>query len=89
MVQPFNDWCFDASRQPGDTGVVETSYGYHVMYFVKTTETYHWKTVAEQNLRSENMDEQLEALLADAPLTAHYETIVLAPLPDLLQQEEQ
>ena len=89
MVQPFNDWCFDASRQPGDTGVVETSYGYHVMYFVKTTETYHWKTVAEQNLRSENMDEQLEALLADAPLTANYETIVLAPLPDLLQQEEQ
>ncbi len=33
-VPAFNDWCFDAARQPGDTGIVETDYGYHVMYFV-------------------------------------------------------
>ena len=36
MVAEFNDWCFDASRKAGDTGIVETSYGYHVMYFVGT-----------------------------------------------------
>lgn len=35
MVQPFNDWCFDESRKEGDVGLVETEYGYHVMYFVK------------------------------------------------------
>ncbi|MBP9988453.1 MAG: peptidylprolyl isomerase [Ruminococcus sp.] len=29
----FDSWCFDASRKPGDTEVIETSYGYHVMYF--------------------------------------------------------
>lgn len=34
MVETFNDWCFDPSRQPGDTGVVETQFGAHVMYFV-------------------------------------------------------
>jgi len=34
MVDTFNDWCFDASRQPGDTGIVATSYGQHIMYFV-------------------------------------------------------
>lgn len=34
MVETFNDWCFDSSRKPGDTGVVETEYGAHVMYFV-------------------------------------------------------
>lgn len=33
MVQPFEDWCFDASRQEGDTGLVETSFGWHVMYY--------------------------------------------------------
>ena len=32
-VAPFNDWCFDASRKPGDTGIVKSVYGYHVMYF--------------------------------------------------------
>ena len=25
-------------RQAGDTGIVQTSYGYHVMYFVETNE---------------------------------------------------
>ncbi len=35
MVQNFEDWCFDSSRQPGDTGIVKTEYGYHVMYFVR------------------------------------------------------
>lgn len=34
MVEAFNDWCFDPARQTGDTGIVETEYGYHVMYFV-------------------------------------------------------
>ena len=34
MVAPFEDWCFDASRQYGDTGLVQTNYGYHIMYFV-------------------------------------------------------
>ena len=34
MVAAFNDWCFDESRQPGDHGIVETEYGYHIMYFV-------------------------------------------------------
>lgn len=37
MVAEFNDWCFDASRKVGDTGIVHGnngSYdGYHVMYF--------------------------------------------------------
>ena len=36
MVTEFNDWCFDSSRKSGDTGVVDTSYGSHVMYYVGT-----------------------------------------------------
>ena len=39
-VDAFNDWCFDPSRQPGDTGIVETEYGYHVMYYVGTSTNY-------------------------------------------------
>lgn len=33
MVDAFNDWCFDESRQVGDCDIVETDYGYHVMLF--------------------------------------------------------
>jgi len=40
MVDEFNDWCFDEARQSGDTAIVETSYGYHIMYFVGECEEY-------------------------------------------------
>ena len=34
MVEAFNKWIFDSSRKPGDTGIVESTYGYHLIYFV-------------------------------------------------------
>lgn len=40
MVDTFDAWCYDITRQPGDTGIVETEYGYHVMYFVGPGVTY-------------------------------------------------
>ena len=33
MVKPFEEWCF-AEHNVGDCDIVETDYGYHVMYFV-------------------------------------------------------
>lgn len=33
MVEEFENWCFDPDRKPSDTGIVETSFGYHIMYF--------------------------------------------------------
>ena len=38
MVEPFENWCYDEARTAGDTGIVETTYGYHVMYFVGNSE---------------------------------------------------
>lgn len=34
MVKEFDAWIFDNSRKSGDTGLVKTQFGYHVMYFV-------------------------------------------------------
>lgn len=33
MVTEFNDWIFDANRKAGDTDVIKTEHGFHVMYF--------------------------------------------------------
>ena len=52
MVPEFNDWCFDASRKPGDTGVVETQYGAHVMYF-SAQNMPRWQSQVSANLRNE------------------------------------
>ena len=34
MVTEFNDWIFAEARQPGDTDIVKTQYGYHIMYYI-------------------------------------------------------
>lgn len=53
MVDTFNDWCFDTSRKPGDTGIVSTSYGYHIMYFVGLGGA-KWKADAKTALQKED-----------------------------------
>ena len=62
MVSEFEDWCFDSSRQPGDTGIVQTSYGYHVMYFVSTNENPYWYVQAETSLKSDAYNEWHSAI---------------------------
>lgn len=34
MVEQFNDWLFEEDHKPGDYGIIETTYGYHLMYMV-------------------------------------------------------
>ena len=63
MVTEFNDWCFDASRKSGDTGIIKTQFGYHVMYFVSFTDTYYYKTVAEQELRYSTYSDYINNLV--------------------------
>ena len=68
MVEPFEDWCFDESRQPGDTGIVESEFGYHVMYFVSTGE--NWKDYRIANaMRTEDANAWVEELAAELPVT--------------------
>ena len=64
MVTAFNDWCFDASRKAGDTGVVETNYGYHVMYFVGTDAPY-WQVQVRSTLVSNDFSDWLDGVVTD------------------------
>lgn len=61
-VENFRDWATDSSRQPGDTGIVESDYGYHVMYFSAWGQP-QWKLTAESALRSDDMNQWMDALL--------------------------
>ncbi len=53
MVQEFNDWCFDSSRKAGDTDVIETEFGAHVMYFVGRNQDV-WELSAASALRNQD-----------------------------------
>jgi hypothetical protein len=53
MVEEFEDWCFADDRQVGDTGIVKTTYGYHLIYFSSVGDQY-WQTLADDAKRSED-----------------------------------
>ena len=42
-VPEFLDWAL-ASHKVGDTGIIKTDYGYHVMYFVGADKTEKWES---------------------------------------------
>lgn len=69
MVTAFNDWCFDSARKSGDTGIVETTYGYHVMYYVGTTgQTYRDYQIVNE-LISSDMEAWSQELLESYTVT--------------------
>ena len=69
MVSAFESWCYDSARKPGDTGIVETEYGYHVMYFVGDSSlTYRDYQITAQ-LRQADMTQWYSDLLASNTVT--------------------
>ena len=56
MVQNFNDWCYDAARKTGDTGIVESEYGYHIMYFVGDSAMNYRDFQIESQLRNADLE---------------------------------
>lgn len=61
MVEAFNDWIFDESRTEGETGLVKTNYGWHVMYFQGVNRPL-WQNSAESALLADTVNGWLEEL---------------------------
>jgi hypothetical protein len=61
-VPEFEDWAFcegnyeGETRVPGSTGIVETEYGYHVMYFVGAEENAEWYETILSDLITEDWE---------------------------------
>jgi hypothetical protein len=62
MVPSFNAWCFDSSRKAGDTAIVKTEYGYHVMYFESKGDLKVWQYTAQQALASDDSTDTIQKL---------------------------
>jgi hypothetical protein len=76
MVEPFENWCFDETRKTGDTGLVKTTYGYHIMYYVSAQPQW------EYHCREEILNEWTQKWLLDVAsqylMTVNYDDIVLS-----------
>ena len=73
MVEPFENWCFDAARQPGDTGIVDTTYGSHIMYFVSSDTGWHMDVL--NDLLDEAYSKTVQELLDKHPITVNEEVL--------------
>lgn len=78
MVEEFEAWCFDETRQYGDYGLVKTPYGYHIMFFVSSDE--QWYVYAKSNLISDTMNQRMEEATADLEMKINYKNIALGEL---------
>lgn len=70
MVAAFNDWCFAEGRKAGDTGIVETEYGYHVMYFVGDSDITYRDYQIRNELTENAVSEWYADLIANTNVTA-------------------
>lgn len=75
MVEPFEDWCFDGSRQYGDSGLVQTDYGYHIMYFVADEAV--WISDVRSTIVNQRSTEIVDAAVETYPMDVNYKKIVL------------
>ena len=55
MVDAFDEWCYDESRQVGDHALIETDYGYHIMYFSGYSDTTYRDYIITSDLRNADL----------------------------------
>lgn len=69
MIAPFEAWCFEDGRKTGDTGIVETTYGYHVMYFSGDSDITFRDYMITNDLKSTALNDWYTAMMDAAVVT--------------------
>lgn len=64
MVAEFENWSIAEGREPGDVGIVETTYGYHIMYSVDKKVVTSWETTIAAAEASKDVDQFLRDITA-------------------------
>ena len=76
MVPEFNDWCFDETREYGNYGLVKTTYGYHVMFYVGSQDI--WYVTVEGDMINDVVSAIMPAAMENHPMTVDYSAIKLS-----------
>ena len=73
MVETFDAWIFDESRVAGDSGLVKTPYGYHIMYFVNRKAK--WIDDTRKYAISEKINNLIQEAMAAYPLETYMDQV--------------
>ncbi|MDD7331303.1 peptidylprolyl isomerase [Eubacterium sp.] len=77
MVEEFENWSTDSSRKYGDTGIVKSQYGYHIMYFIENTEKYLYD--CKSDIQKQKEDEFVSSVKIKKHKNAMSKTKVAQP----------
>ncbi len=75
MVVEFESWCFDESRKVGDTGLVKTSYGYHVMFY--SADRLQWIKECGDGALNEELGKVIDNASESYDFNVDYDKIML------------
>ncbi|MBQ4366084.1 MAG: peptidylprolyl isomerase [Clostridia bacterium] len=64
MVSEFESWAANSKRKAGDVGIVETQFGYHVMYF-ESSKTVPWDDAVREAIAHPQADTYMADLAKD------------------------
>ena len=81
MVKPFEDWCFDADRIYGDTGLVQTDYGVHVMFFVSASEEENWFVQTKNLMTDQETQKSMAEIVQNHSVEVDYRNLYIASIP--------
>ena len=77
MVKSFEEWSTDKNRKYGDTDIVKSDYGYHIMFFVEDTTSNLYKSRLE--VESEKEQEYIKTFEVKKHKGAMKKTTVAKP----------
>lgn len=62
-VENFESWAIDEKRQVGDVEIIETQYGYHIMYYVGESDMTYRDLMISEEMRTNDHNDWYTALL--------------------------
>lgn len=87
MVEEFSDWCFADGRLAGDTGIVRTEFGFHIMYFVQMTGTREWFDTAKTDAINDGITERINELCETYPVRFDYTLVRIFDMVSKMAEE--
>lgn len=71
LAEEFREWFQKAGRKPGDTGIVKTMFGYHIMYFVERSEEKAQDRAIKEILKDVFVEEWGDRVYDEAKVEYH------------------
>lgn len=86
LLKELDDWCFDETRKIGDTEILFSPYGWHILYFSGSRDSAYVR--AEKDLKQQRMQELVTTARENNPAEVFYSAITLTERQAAVSSQE-